>query len=233
MVFEDFKARRAQAKAAHEAAAAQTATEHAVAAWQQQRDQAESLVEQASAPGATPDGIVLHKGELCYGIVSNCSLIEERRGQGHFVSGNAGVSIPIGSLGGRPIRYRVGASRGHYVQGAVAPTAVANGTIYITDQRVVFLGPSQTRECTFAKLVGMQRNDDVGTMTLSVSNRQHPTVFGYGPAVAAWVGFRIDLALAHWRGDVAGFIDQLKQQVAEIDAQRPGGPATSSAPSIA
>lgn len=213
-MFDNFKAKRAAALAAKQ-----------LEEWQHERNDAALLVEQASSPGAVPDGIVLHKGELCYAVVSRASLIEERRGQGHFVAGSAGVSIPFGSLGGHPIRYRVGATRGHYVQGAVAPTAVATGTIFVTDQRIVFLGPTQTRECSFAKLVGMQRNDDAGTMTLSVSNRQHPTVLAYGAAIAAWMAFRTDLALAHWRGDVEQFIEQLKAQVAEIDARRPDGGA--------
>ena len=221
-MFESFKAKRAAAKASRQEAAAASAATRELSAWEHERDSAEALVEQAAAPGASPDGIVLHKGELCYGIVNGCSLVEERRGQGHFVAGSAGVSIPIGSLGGRAIRYRVGATRGHYVQGTVTPTAVASGDVFITDQRVVFIGPTQTRECSFAKLVGLARNDDEGTMTLSVSNRQHPTVISYGPEIAQWVAFRTDLALSHWRGDVDEFIEQLRAQVAEIDARRPG-----------
>jgi len=62
--------------------------------------------------------------------------------------------------------------RGHYVSGAPTPTAIDNGTVYVTNQRVIFQGSKQTRECKFAKLLGVQHDDVEGSTTLSVSNRQ-------------------------------------------------------------
>ena len=93
------------------------------------------------------------------------------------------MNSPIATIGGRPVRYRVGASKGHFVQGTPSPTAIDTGTTYVTDQRVVFRGGKQTRECAFAKLVGYDHTDD-GSTVLSVSNRQTPTVIHYGRAVA-------------------------------------------------
>jgi hypothetical protein len=71
------------------------------------------------------------------------------------------------------VRYRVGASRGHYVRGAPAPTAIDTGTAFITNKRVIFEGSRQTRECNFTKLIGVQHDDAVGATTLSVSNREN------------------------------------------------------------
>jgi hypothetical protein len=96
---------------------------------------------------------VLKLGESLYATLSQASLVEERAGQGHFVARNAGVSVPIGSLGGHAIRYRVGATRGHYVSAPPVPTAIDTGTVYVTDRRVVFTGSKQTRECAYAKLL--------------------------------------------------------------------------------
>ena len=42
------------------------------------------------------------------------------------------------------------------IWGAPTPTAIDTGTVFITNKRVVFEGPRQTRECDFAKLIGVQ-----------------------------------------------------------------------------
>jgi len=220
-VFGGFKARREAARAAEVAAKEHAAFEAELHDWQVERDGLASMIEFAQSDGAVPDGLVVHLGELAYGTLTNCSLIEERKGAGHFVAGSAGVSIPIGSLGGRSIRYRVGSTRGHYVQGTPAPTAIANGTLYLTNQRIVFISPTQTRECRFDRLVGMNRDDESGQLMLSVSNRQHPIVLSYGSAVGPWMAFHVDLAMAQWRGDVDQLVAQLAAQLAAHDAVRP------------
>ena len=115
----------------------------------------------------------------------------------------------------------MGATRGHYEQAVPVPTAVATGTLYFTDQRLVFLSPTQTRECRFDKLLGIDRDDVHGQLTISVSNRVHPTVIAYGPAAASWVEFRVTLAMAHWRGDVDQLVAQLSEQLAQLDASKP------------
>ncbi len=98
----------------------------------------------------------------------------------------------IRRVGGRSVRYRVGASKGHYAQGASTPTAIDVGTVFITNQRVIFQGNKQTRECAFAKLIGFQHADD-GSTTFSVSNRQKPTVIRYRSDLSASFDFRLDL----------------------------------------
>lgn len=194
----------------------------AMAQWQTQRDaQAQFISLAKTYTGVqTSDGLVLKLGESLYATVSQASLVEERAGQGHFVARNAGVSVPIGSLGGHAIRYRVGATRGHYVSAPPVPTAIDTGTVYVTDQRVVFTGSKQTRECANAKLLSTNFRPD-GTCTLAVSNRQKPTVVHYGSSLSGWFEFRLDLALAHYRGAVAPFAAQLQSELADLDANRP------------
>ncbi len=226
-MFEKFRSRRQAAEASHAQAKSEKSFNEALSAWQASRDQAASLLTTATSGGGAAEGLVLHRGEACYGVLQSCSLVEERRGQGHYVGGSTGVSIPIGSLGGRSVRYRVGASRGHYVQGTPTPTSVATGTAYFTNQRIVFVSASQTRECAFSKLVAIDHDDQAGSMNISVSNRQHPTVLAYGSGVAAWVDFRVDIALAAFRGDLDQIVTQLTEQLASIDASKPVDPSIS------
>ena len=221
-MFEKYRARREASRQAKEQELAADAAASELSAWQSERDGVAELLGLATADGFVPDGLVLHRGEECVGTVSECSLIEERKGQGHFIAGSQGISIPIGSLGGRSVRYRVGRTKGHYVQGEPTPTAIATGTLYLTNQRLAFLSTTQTRECRFDKLVGIDRDDEHGMLTVSVANRQKPTVLSYGSAIAGWVDFRLDLALARWRGDTDELVARLNEQLAEIDAARPG-----------
>jgi hypothetical protein len=226
-MFEKMRSRRQAAEASHAEAKAEKSFQEALKTWQASRDQAASLLATATSGGGDAEGLVLHRGEVCYGVLQSCSLVEERRGQGHYVGGSTGVSIPIGSLGGRSVRYRVGASRGHYVQGTPTPTAVATGTAYFTNQRIVFTSASQTRECAFSKLVGIEHDDQAGSMTISVSNRQHPTVLAYGPGIAPWVDFRVDVSLAAYRGDLDQIVAQLTDQLNALDAAKPIEPVES------
>jgi len=200
------------------------ATEHqaAVEHWQAQRDAYTDLVRTARTFGGTTSAdLMLAPGEVLFYTVTGCSLIEDRAGQGHWEGRSQGVSIPVGSLGGRSVRYRVGASKGHYVKGAPVSTAVDNGTVYITSRRVVFAGSRQTRECAFAKLVGFHHDDRSGSTTFSVSNRQKATTVHYGRSLSAAFDFRLDLALAHCRGIVGQLVSQTEAELADIDAHRP------------
>jgi hypothetical protein len=175
--------------------------------WQQTRDGYAELLELAQGyNGSSCEEIMLGAGETVFYKVSGAALIEERRGQGHYQGKSAGVSIPVGSIAGRSVRYRVGASRGHFVQGAPSPTAIDTGTVFITSKRVIFQGARQTRECAFAKLIGFQHSDAEGSTTFSVSNRQKPTTIHYGPALSGAFDFRLDLALAHFRGTVGDLV---------------------------
>ena len=212
-MFEQHRERRAEA--------ARRAT---LAAWQSRRDGYAELIDTARTfAGTTAEGILLAPGETVFLEVSGTALVEERRGQGTYVGHSQGVSVPIARIGGRQIRYRVGATKGHYVQGTPAPTAIDSGTTYITSARVIFQGGNQTRECAFAKLIGFRHDDAGGATTFSVSNRSKPTTIHYGPACSATFDFRLDLALAHFRHTVDDLVSGLEQDLAALDAARPDG----------
>jgi hypothetical protein len=200
--------------------------EAARASWQRQRDgQAAALALAQTFTGEPTTELLLHRGEALVAKITNVGLVEERKGPGHWQGGSSGVSIPVGSLGGHAVRYHVGATRGHYVQGTPHPTAIDTGTVFVTNQRLVFTGHAQTRECAFAKLLGYQNGQD-GSTTLSVSSRQRPVTLSYGTAVSGWVQLRLELALALFRGEVPALVERLQQGLAALDAEQPKPPPT-------
>jgi len=208
----------------HREKEAEKAYEQALGEWQARRDGYAELLQVAETfHGAGSDQLILKAGEAVFLTVTAVALIEERRGPGQWKGSSQGFSIPVASIHGRSIRYRVGATRGHMMQGAPVATAIDRGTLYITNQRVIFQGDAQTRECAFAKLIGF-RHDDDGSTTFSVSNRQKPTTVHYGPAVSPVFDFRLDLALAHFRGTLGDLVSGLRQDLAQIDAARPFPP---------
>jgi Protein of unknown function (DUF2510) len=209
---------------ARRARKAERVYESALAKWQTEHDGYAAMLETARTyEGEASSELLLKPGEHVYFTWTGASLIEDRAGPGHWAGHSQGVSIPIGSIGGRSVRYRVGASKGHYVQGTPSPTAIDTGTIHVTDQRVVFQGGKQTRECVFAKLIAVQHSAD-GSTTFSVSNRQKATVLHYGPTVAPAFEFRLDLALAHYRGTVDGLVHELESELQAVDARKPVEP---------
>ncbi len=210
---------------ARKAKRAEKAYESALAAWQTEHDGFAEMLETARTyQGDASSELLLKPGERVFFTVTGASLIEDRAGPGHWAGHSQGVSIPIGSIGGRSVRYRVGATKGHYVQGTPSPTAIDIGTVHVTDQRVVFQGSKQTRECAFAKLIAVQHSAD-GSTTFSVSNRQKATVVHYGSKVAPAFEFRLDLALAHYRGTVDELVHELESNLEAVDAREPVDPA--------
>jgi hypothetical protein len=190
--------------------------------WKTQRDSHVELLQLVrSFKGSASEDIMLSAGEAIFYKVTGAALIEERRGKGHYVGRSSGFSIPLGSVAGRSVRYRVGATRRRYVQGRPTSTAVDTGSVYITNKRVIFQGSKQTRECAFGKLIGFQHSGRNGSTTFSVSNRQKPTTIRYGSKHSDTFDFRLDLALAHFRGTLADLVRQLQTELAQLDAERP------------
>jgi hypothetical protein len=210
----------------HKAKKAAEEYQKALSEWQAQRDGCAELIQLAqSFKGTGSDGqLILKPGEAIFYKVTGSALVEERRGAAQWKGHSQGFSIPVGSLRGRTVRYRVGQTRGHLAQSAPVATAIDRGTLFVTNQRVVFQGGKQTRECAFAKLIGFEHSDSEGSTTFSVSNRQKPTTIRYGPELSGAFDFRLDLALAHFRGNVADLASQLQLDLGQIEAARPSPP---------
>jgi hypothetical protein len=219
-VFQKWKAHHAERDAA---VAAQRLAERQ-AAWERTDQQLAVLIERAKAitGGRFPPvdaSIPLKAGEHALLDLDNVSLIEPRRGQGHWQGATQGVSVHV--PGTRSMRYRVGASRGTYVQGDEHPTPIDIGSVTITDHRAVFLGAQQTREWAWSKLVGFH-DDDVATWTgIAVSNRQKISGIGYPVTEAASVRVDLELAASIANGTADTFIADLEAERVSWAAQRP------------
>jgi len=213
----DHRAHKA-ARAAHKQAEAQAA---ALTSWQSDDDQLREFLDNARTNEGVDDGfgLILNKNERTFQSLQGSSLIEPRRLPGQWEGRSQGFSIPVTS----GVRYRVGSTKGHYVQGAEKPTPIDTGTVTITNQRVVFQGTTATREWTFTKLLGLQHVDDPNSpwTALQVSNRQKTSGFTYPAQLAAQVRFRLDLALAHFHGEVNDFVGALEKQIHDHQLERP------------
>jgi hypothetical protein len=120
------------------------------------------------------------------------------------------------------IRYRVGETHGTYVQGDEHPTPIDTGTFSITTTRAVFVGPKQTREWAWAKLLGITHEQDAPWTAIAVSNRQKTSGVAYDQPNSELVRFYLDLAVAIANDDRERLIQQL---TTELDALLPLLPA--------
>ena len=140
-MFDHLREMRTQKHAAAEAAAAEVAKRALEAERAAQIAELQALLSLAQGESSPMvDALLMKKGEIGVAQIGNAGLIEEVKGAGHWSGSSQGVSLPIGKIAGRSVRYRVGATRGHYVQGVPVATAVDVGTLSITNQRIVYQG---------------------------------------------------------------------------------------------
>ena len=219
-MFEKHKAARAARDAAR---AAQQATS-ALAEWQHADDvYAWCLDRVRTGTGDTADApIALKKGEHPLHVVHGAGLVEPRRGAGHWQGASQGISVRV--PGTKSMRYRVGATKGTYVQGEEKPTAIDTGTFTITDTRAVFVGTKQTREWLWSKLVALQ-NDAPDWTGIAVSNRQKVSGVSYPVGEAVAVSLFLELGSAIANGTVDRLVAELEAQRAEHAQHRPPTPA--------
>ena len=173
--------------------------------------------------------LTLKRGERLFLTVGKASLVEHRRGAGHWASGYSGFSVRLT----RGLRWNVGASRGHYVPGPESPTVVDVGEVTITDRRVVFQGAKKSREWAFSKLLGYQHLDEAPISLLHVSNRQNVSGIGYDAATAGMFQLRLAIAVADATGTRDRLVGELQRELEEHWATRPMAPSVQSPTSAA
>lgn len=132
------------------------------------------------------------------------------------------------------MRYRVGATRGHFVQGEERPTPIDTGVVVITNQRAVFMGSKQTREWLWAKLIGVIHSSDAPWTAISVSNREKTSGFLYDDEHSDDIRFRLDLAISRALGTTDELVAQIEGELAALPApeptQAPAAPGTTTLP---
>lgn len=191
------------------------------AAWDAQvapvREMARLAHDWTGDPVPPEAGILGKPGERAYLVLDGAALIEPRRLPGHWQGGSQGVSIPIY----HGVRYRVGSTKGTYVQGEEVPTPVDTGVVMISDQRTVFAGSKQTREWLYQKLIGFHHDPEHPWTALQVSNRQKTSGILYTEDTEVTVRFRLELAIAQFRGTRAEFAASVDSQLDALLAAEP------------
>ena len=181
---------------------------------------------QGGGPADVP--LVLKKGERSVYLFTGSGLFEPRRGPGHYAGASSGFSIPIGSTG---VRYRIGQSRGTFVQGDESPTIIDTGTVVITDQRVVFMGGKRTVEWAFPKLVAIQHYQNRPWTAIQVSNRQKVTGVTYDQEHEHNFRLRLEAAVALFNRSTDELVSQVTEAISAHDAERPHSALTVTTPS--
>lgn len=211
-----------------------------LAAWQQQVDALRASADAARdlqpQPVPPDSGLVTRRGEGAYLVLQGVALIDPRRLPGHYSARSSGFSFHVA----KGVTYRVGGTRGTFQQGAEVPTPIDVGTMLVSDQRVVFTGPKQTREWDYSKLVGIQHDPKEPWTALQVSNRQKVSGVLYDDDSADDVRFRLELAVAAYNGTRAELAALYDARLAALEATRPetthevaasaGTPAPAAAP---
>jgi hypothetical protein len=190
---------------------------------------AQTAREFEGAPVPAGSGILPHKDERAYMILTEAALIEPKRLPGHWQGRNQGVSIHVM----KNVNYRIGGTRGTYAQGEEETAPIDVGTIMISNQRVVFAGGKESREWLYPKVIGFQHYSDMPWTVIQVSNRQKVSGIGYNRETEDQVRFRLELALANYSGSHDEFVASIDARVAEVVAMEPLGPRAFNNPSAA
>lgn len=194
--------------------------------WQEEADalRAHLAIAQTFAGATAADEpsvpMQLAPGERVFSVLERASLVEPRKRPERWSSGYTGFSFRLA----RGLRYRVTAGKGRKEPGEEAPTAIDAGVATITDRRVVFQGARRTREWAFDRLLGYHNDGRVPLTLFHVANREKVSGVLYERAQAEEVHFRLALALAHYSGNVADFLNHIERQLAVHEASRPAPP---------
>jgi hypothetical protein len=212
--------KRAERKAVEAATRERAELEQHRAELTQYLDWAKTFDGESASEVGTDCPVALKAGERLYLIGQGSALIEPRRGAGHWQGANTGISVHV--PGTKSMRYRVGATRGTFVQGEERPTPIDMGVVVITDQRAVFMGSMQTREWSWAKLIGVTHAADAPWTAISVSNRQKTSGFAYDNQHSDDLRFRLDLAISRALGTTDELIAQIEGELASLPSPEPG-----------
>jgi hypothetical protein len=169
--------------------------------------------------------VLLKADERTFLQVEGVFLVEPRSGGGHWAGGSQGVSVHI--PGTKSMRYRIGQTKGTYVQNDPKLTVIDTGSAVVTDKRVVFSGPKYTREWLWSKCIALDHQDDLAYTVIGVSNRQKTSGLGYDHTATPMVRFRLDLALAVENGTTSSLVAELSDELAQL--QPPSAPPPASA----
>jgi hypothetical protein len=139
-----------------------------------------SEIQQGHLPTVSDGDLVKKKGELIH-LKIRASLLEEKVVDKHWEGGSHGVSVRLA----KGLSYRVGSSRGHLVS-TTAVVPVSNGSLMVTNQRVVFRGDAKSLNFLLGHVLdvhmfsdGVRITDDKGKPhTLKIADSSKSDLLG-------------------------------------------------------
>ena len=167
---------------------------------------------------AQPGGIIAKKDEHVIAIVSEVGLIESRRGPTEFKGGSTGVSFRLT----KRVSVRKSGMRGTATAGEETPTVIDEGKFVISDQRAVFVGNKQSREFEWDNLLSYDMQmigKKNAILYLPVSNRQKVSGIASDLAAIEQVNQRVAFGVAVATGRKEVFINMLKAELSEAEAE--------------
>lgn len=120
-----------------------------------------------------------------------------------------------------PVSLRVGARRDTSSARYDEPITVDTGSATITNRRVLFRGPKQTRVWDLQELVGIDEDDEEPIVYFQAGGREKTGGLRSEAADRMRLVETLELAVALSRGDGASYAEALKARLRAHDANRP------------
>ena len=142
---------------------------------------------------------------------------EAGRTAGQYVGSSQGFSIPV--VAG--IRYRVGAQRGTFIPGEEIQVYKDTGQVYLTTDRLVFNGLTNTAEWKFDKWIGAGASPDGGDFIFHVSNRKKSSGILFDKDVGEEFNRFLAFALIHVNDGLDRVMKEIKGLEERIPTEEP------------
>ena len=134
-----------------------------------------------------------------------------------YVGSSQGFSIPV--VAG--IRYRVGAQRGTFIPGEEIQVYKDTGQVYLTTDRLVFNGLTNTAEWKFDKWIGAGASPDGGDFIFHVSNRKKSSGILFDKDVGEEFNRFLAFALIHVNDGLDRVMKEIKGLEERIPTEEP------------
>jgi hypothetical protein len=142
---------------------------------------------------------------------------EAGRTAGQYVGSSQGFSIPV--VAG--IRYRVGAQRGTLIPGEEIQVYKDTGQVYLTTDRLVFNGLTNTADWKFDKWIGAGASPDGGDFIFHVSNRKKSSGILFEKDVGEEFNRFLAFALIHVSDGLEHVMKEIKGLEERIPTEEP------------
>jgi hypothetical protein len=211
--YSDFKAKRA-------AKAAQKAYDLAYAQWSEDVTTLDKIIAAITAARDGKDSVpntMMQKSGECTLWSGRAVFHEVGRTPSRYVGSSSGFSVPVAA----GIRFRVGATQGTIVPGTELQMDKDEGTVMLTTQRLIFVGPIKTQEWNFDKLLMLSTNTDESDYFINVSNRQKTSGVRFDPATGREFNRFLGSAAAAHESGYEAVLKELHSLKSAADAQKP------------